>query len=131
MDASSLRITVANLSTTIADAALQGVIGAINQQLVKDFQPEWGGTSSVAGVTSTLAQLPALDAETEAVIYLGASSDDPTTNVGSVLGYHFINQAEVPYGFVYLDVCQLQNDDWHVTLSHEVLELLGDPLRVE
>lgn len=127
MDAASLQITVANISNTIPDSQLQAVIVALGEQLVQDFQPEWGGSSSVVGTTTPMSALPALDSQTQAVIYLGSSTDDPTTGVEPALGYHFDNQTGVPYGFVYLDVVALNGGNWSVTLSHEVLELLGDP----
>src|SRR5262249_39604425 len=42
-------------------------------------------------------------------------------------GYHSQNHHDVPYGFVYLDICKEYRQKWSHTLSHEVLELLADP----
>ncbi len=65
--------------------------------------------------------------DADAVIYLGDSSQDPTTGVKGALGYHSANNMKLPYGFVYLDICAKSKEVWTCTLSHEVLELLGDP----
>jgi hypothetical protein len=34
------------------------------------------------------------------------TAEDPTTGVDGALGDHSINHSDVPYGFVYLDICQ-------------------------
>jgi hypothetical protein len=41
------------------------------------------------------------------------------------LGYHFINAAEVPFGFVF--VLDPNSNEWTITLSHEALEMIIDP----
>ena len=43
-------------------------------------------------------------------------------------GYHDGNNADVPFGFVFLDACGEGADCWTVALSHEAIELVGDPL---
>jgi hypothetical protein len=50
--------------------------------------------------------------------------------VSGALGYHSDNYANIPYGFVYLDICAEYGEVWSCTLSHEVLELLADPTAV-
>ncbi|HTB21498.1 MAG TPA: hypothetical protein VK914_02205 [bacterium] len=120
-------ITIANISG-MDGPTLQAAVAAIGRQVTEHFQPEWGlgGTLTVTAVVLGQQQAP-IPAIQDAVIYIGNSSQDPTSGVDGTLGYHFQNFAHVPYGFVYLDVCAKANEPWTVSLSHEVLELLGDP----
>jgi hypothetical protein len=42
-------------------------------------------------------------------------------------GYHDTHFSGIPYGFVFLELSKKLKEDWTVTLSHEALELIGDP----
>jgi len=64
----------------------------------------------------------AADMRGDAVIYLWDETD-----VEGALGYHFQNNRGIPFGFVFTSVAEQLGEDWSVTLSHETLELLGDP----
>jgi hypothetical protein len=123
-----MRLTIANITKTITPAKLQDAVRAIARQVAADFQPEWHIGASVVGVTTTLGKRKApIQGQHDAIIYLGDSSQDPTTGVSGALGYHSQNHGNTPYGFVYLDVCKEYGEVWTCTLSHEVLELLADP----
>ncbi len=125
-----MTITVVNRSD-LADADLHRAIKAINRQFAEHFQPEWkfgaelslhaDAPSAHHGGRVSLAGLAGLRGD--AVIYLG----DRATLDGAE-GYHARNNANVPFGFVFLDVCREQKDEWSVALSHEAIELVGDPL---
>ncbi len=122
-----LSLAIANLSS-VDDATFAKVVAAIQQQVTADFQPEWGvGATLAISKPNFAAGQDWIDQATDAVIYVGDSSSDPTTGVGQVLGYHYANHGQTPYGFVYLDVCLQAKEAWCTTLSHEVLELLADP----
>lgn len=120
-------LTIANISTQVSSAQLDAAIAAISSQVTNDFQPEWGAGANLRGIATSLQNGAALQGNTDAIIYLGDSSQDPTTGVEGALGYHFNTHAGVPYGFVYLDISAMYDEDWSCTLSHEVLELLADP----
>ena len=120
-------ITVKNISTKIKDADFQPVISAIGEQIARDFHPEWDIAATLRGVTSPLTQTAHIQGQHNAIIYFGDSHQDPTTGVEGALGYHSVNHANLPYGFVYLDITEEYGEKWSVTLSHEALELLGDP----
>jgi|SoiMethySBSTD1v2_1073268.scaffolds.fasta_scaffold00083_40 hypothetical protein len=113
-------IAVVNFSS-VPDADAQAAIRAVNRQVLEDFQPIWGS----AYLSKLHAALPLVNGQpmqdmkvpAEAVIYL---VDQPS--IPGALGYHDMNNAEVPVGFVFTDL-----GDWTVTLSHEVLELIVDP----
>lgn len=121
------RLIIANLSS-IGDAELGAAVAAIQLQIKRDFEPEWGlSTVLVPQRVDKSAPQVDLNAATDAVIYVGDRSQDPDSGVDGVFGYHKTNNPGVPFGFVFHDVCQASREPWSVTLSHEVLELLADP----
>jgi hypothetical protein len=121
-------LTVANISTAIGSADFQAAIAAIGRQVNEDFAPEWGISANVRGTAVSLKNRKApIQGNHDAIIYVGDSSQDPTTGVEGALGYHSANHSGIPYGFVYLDITDEFGENWTTTLSHEVLELLGDP----
>jgi hypothetical protein len=113
-------IAVVNFSS-VSDADAQAAIRAVNRQVLEDFQPIWGSAyiSKLHAAAPLVNGQPVEDMKVpaEAVIYL---VDQPS--IPGALGYHDMNNAEVPVGFVFTDL-----GDWTVTLSHEVLELIVDP----
>ncbi|MBS0394013.1 MAG: hypothetical protein JSR54_05260 [Proteobacteria bacterium] len=125
-------LTVINLSAQVAAADFRVAIAAIGRQVAEDFRPEWGVEASVRGAALRLApgRDAAIQGRHDALIYVGDSSQDPTAGVGGAHGYHSRTYGNVPYGFVYLDVCRRYGEPWTRTLSHEVLELLADPTAV-
>lgn len=120
-------LTIANISTTVDDPSFAAAVAAIGAQVSNDFAPEWGVDATLNGTRLSLQGQAPLQSATDAIIYLGEESQDPTTGVANAYGYHFANYSHIPYGFVYLDVCAKYGEDWSCTLSHEVLELLADP----
>jgi len=122
-----MNVTIANLSQ-IAEPDFENAVAAIGRQVTEHFEPEWG-----IGATLKAIQLPLkgkkapIQKDADAVIYLGDSSQDSKVGVKGALGYHSANNKNTPYGFVYLDICAKYKEIWTCTLSHEVLELLGDP----
>jgi hypothetical protein len=125
-------ISVINRSKAVTDAELQQAVRAINRQLEEDFYPHWqfgarlrvDGAGRVAGERDKRIALPLLPGRRgDAVIYL----HDAATVKGAE-GYHDKNNIDVPFGFVFLDICKECGDDWTVALSHEAIELVGDPL---
>jgi len=123
-----MRLTIANLSSSVSSAELNDVVQALQEQVSRHFAPEWGRDATVRGVRGAVEEGQfAISGRHDAIIYLGDSVDDPTTGVENALGYHSASQGGVPYGFVYLDICRECEEPWTATLSHEVLELLVDP----
>jgi hypothetical protein len=126
-----MRLTVVNVSSSISSAEFHSVVRAIARQVNEDFTPEWSIVATLRSATSTLKnrKVP-IEGRHNAIIYVGDSSQDPTTGVTGALGYHSDNHANIPYGFVYLDICKEYGESWSCTLSHEVMELLADPTAV-
>ena len=116
---------VNHTSTSVADEELQTVVRAINRQIQEDFRPYWsvdaelrlegrGGLQPDKQATSELRG--------DGVIYLWDEVD-----VEGALGYHDRNSRGIPFGFVFTELSTSMGEPWSVTLSHEALELLGDP----
>lgn len=122
-----MRVTVVNVSHSIHSTEFHAAVAAIGKQVKEDFEPAWNISAILRGVTHSLAGKAPIEGLNDALIYLGDSSQDPTTGVEGALGYHSTNHKDIPYGFVYLDICSEYGEEWTTTLSHEVLELLGDP----
>jgi hypothetical protein len=109
----------------VTDEELQTVIRAINRQLHEDFCPYWGfgATLRLEGRSAAQPdQAQPADMRGDAVIYLWNQTDVP-----GAIGYHAANGGGIPFGFVFTEVARSIGEHWSVTLSHEALELVGDP----
>jgi hypothetical protein len=108
----------------ISDEEFQTVIRAVNRQIEGDFAPYWGfgarlrleGRSEKRPGEHSLA-----DMRGDAVLYVWDHVDP------AAQGYHETNDQGIPYGYVFLDLSAALEEPWSVTLSHEALELIGDP----
>jgi hypothetical protein len=110
---------------SLSDEAVQQAIRAINRQIKQDFEPYWslGATLRLEGKAGPKPkQQEASDMRGEAVIYLWDK-----VNVANALGYHDRNNRGIPFGFVFTELSKSLGESWTVTLSHEALELIGDP----
>jgi len=119
-------ITVVNMSKRVSDDKAQEVIRAVNRQVREDFEPYWslGATLRLEGRSKKAPDtLSPPDMRGDAVLYLWDKVDVP-----GALGYHDANARGIPYGFVFTELEQALNEEWTVTLSHEALELIADPL---
>jgi hypothetical protein len=110
---------------TLTDADVQNAIRAINAQIAHDYKPYWHISAELRlegsiGKDPDEKALPELRGD--AVIYLWND-----TNVDDALGYHETNAAGVPFGFIFTELSAEMHEPWSVTLSHEALELIGDP----
>jgi hypothetical protein len=109
-------------SSNLAARALDRAIAAINRQLAEDFAPWWGMPATLR--KAPRGKLPPSERKVQdaCVLYLQKEVDDEGT-----LGYHDKNEAGIPFAVVSTDVSDELGEEWTVTLSHEVLELIGDP----
>jgi hypothetical protein len=109
----------------VLDADVQRVVRAVNRQIEGDFAPYWslGATLRLEGRSEKSPSKQTLaDMRGDAVLYLWNRAD-----ADDALGYHDLNNRGIPYGFVFTDVAKELGEHWSVTLSHEALELIGDP----
>jgi hypothetical protein len=119
-----MNISVIN-HTAIPDAQVQEVLRAVNRQIEGDFAPYWSLSAQLrlegrSGKTPSKQTL--VDMRGDAVIYLWDKVD-----VDDALGYHDLNFRGIPFGFVFTELSKELKEAWSVTLSHEALELIGDP----
>ena len=109
-------IAIKNQSTVITDAQLTPAVAAVQVQVSRDWFPIWRTTATIIQLTKT-QPIPA----GAWPIYILDNS-----NVAGALGYHD-ESTGVPYGRVFVKTCQQYGLSWTVTLSHELLEMLGNP----
>jgi hypothetical protein len=111
--------------TTIQDPEVQETLRAVNRQLAEDFEPYWsfGANLRLEGIVGPKPN-PKKPEELrgDAIIYLWDGAD-----VDDAIGYHEKNNRGIPYGFVFTEIAREIGEPWSVTLSHEALELVGDP----
>lgn len=119
-------ISIINLTSgKVSDEELQRVIRAINRQIAEDFEPYWsfGARLRLEGNSSSTPDKQSLaDMRGDAILYLWDKTD-----VANALGYHDSNNRGIPFGFVFTELSSQLGEPWSVTLSHEALELVGDP----
>jgi hypothetical protein len=126
-----MNLSIANVSSSIPEDEFDAAVAAIGRQVDEHFGPEWDASATLTSMALQIGDTKAsVDAAADAVIYVGDEAEDPTTGVKNILGYHSTNHADIPYGFVYLDVCAAYHEHWTTTLSHEVLELIADPAAI-
>src|SRR5258708_4321427 len=121
-------ISVINMSNgAVSDADLQRVIRAVNRQIASDFAPYWSFGSQLrlegkTGRRKERSPIDPADMRGDAILYLR-----DVVEVTDADGYHDRHFSGIPYGVVFLELSKKLNEDWTVTLSHEALELTGDP----
>jgi hypothetical protein len=108
-----------------SDAEVLAAIRAVNRQIAEDFVPYWGfgATLRLEGKTGPgKGRFDAADMRGDAVLYIRDKAD-----IADAEGYHDTNFRGIPYGFVFLELADTLEEPWTATLSHEALELVGDP----
>jgi len=110
-------LCVWNKSSVVADAEAQAVCEALQVQISRDFAPVWRIDATVIFVPSTGTPVP--------TAWVIAVMDD--TSQAGALGWHEVDAANKPQGFVFARTDAQYGLSWSVTLSHEALELLADP----
>src|SRR2546429_328708 len=111
-------VAVLNRSTVAIDEEVERIAGALQQQVDRDFAPAWGVRTSLTflpkGVTDGWQgrwNVVVLDTSDEA----------------NALGYHDLTPDGLPLGKCFAKTDQMVGAQLSVTMSHELLEMLGDP----
>lgn len=109
-------IAVIRQTDKLTDQDVARYVEAQNIQLSRDFKPIWGIEATAVQVHPNMPLLAG-----EYVLYLRdhTGADD--------LGNHAATSG-TPYGIIGAADCALDGSSWTVDASHEVLEMLVDPL---
>ncbi|WP_230330094.1 hypothetical protein [Nocardia aurantiaca] len=106
-----------NRSTALTDAQVSAVVPALQTQVHRDWAPVWGSDADLSFVASG-RQPPA------GAWWLVVSDD---SDQAGALGYHDLTDEGLPMGKVFARSDINAGLQWSVTVSHELLEMLGDP----
>ncbi|HTM29927.1 MAG TPA: hypothetical protein VL263_01405 [Vicinamibacterales bacterium] len=110
----------------LTDEQIQAGIRAVNRQIAHDFSPHWHIGADLRlegsiGKRPDRTRLPELRGD--AIVYLW----DSVRSVDDAVGFHESNAAGIPFGVVFTELVKEMDEPWTATLSHEALELIGDP----
>lgn len=111
------QIVVVNESTVLTDADVQHAVVALSTQVGRDWAPAWGSGATVSFMPKS--QQPGA---TDWVLGILDDSDQ-----AGALGYHDVTDTGMPLGKAFAKIDMAHNLSWTVTISHELLEMLGDP----
>lgn len=104
-------------SSGVADSDAEAWTAALQKQVTNDFMPRWHAGATLVYIP--IGQKP--PAETWQIALL-ANSDQ-----AGALGYHDLTPDGYPLGHIFCQTDAKYGLKSSVTLSHELLEMLGDP----
>jgi hypothetical protein len=111
------KIALVNTSTVVEDAEVAEIGHALQHQINEDFRPVWFTNAEVIAVPK--GQKP------DASHWWIVVADD--VEQAGALGYHDLTPAFAPTAIVGAKTDLEYNAKVSVTISHEALEMLGDP----
>jgi len=109
-------IAITNQSTVLTDQQVSDVLPALQKQVSLDFRGYWDIDATLVFLHKDLP----LTAGWWQIVVL----DDP--DQAGALGYHELSSQGTPLGKIFAKLDQQVGAQWTVTLSHELLEMLGD-----
>src|SRR2546425_857524 len=117
--ASIIKIAVLNSTTLVPASDVQDWVHAVNIQMSRDFFPSDGRPGLVTVTYYPKGAVAPVDSWWIAVV--------DNADVANALGYHDLTSAGLPLGKVFVGTALTYGEKPSVTLSHELLEMLGDP----
>lgn len=115
-----LYIDVINHSTVVNDATIESYCEAIQRQVREHFAPVWG-VGFYTHVTRRHVPMTSQKTARHMTVYILDDSDEP-----GALGYHDTDENNNPLGKVFAKTDLDHNLAVSVTMSHEILEMIGD-----
>ncbi len=112
-----IKVAVMNQSTVVKDNDAEKVVGILQTQVTRDFAPVWGINADLRFVQS--------GKKPNAGEWWLVILDD--ADQAGALGYHDVTSEGLPLGKVFARTSMNYKEQWNVTASHELLEMLGDP----
>jgi hypothetical protein len=113
----NIKISVINSSTVRQDSDVKRLIPILQNQVHHDFAPVWGVDADLTFVAK--GHKP--DPSSWWLVIL-----DNADQAGA-LGYHDLTDTGMPLGKVFAATDDQYHQEYSVTTSHELLEMLGDP----
>jgi len=110
-------IAITNASTCLTDAQVEAAIPALQRQVSQDFKSYWDMDCSL---TFLPKDQPLYGGWWQIVL-----TDNP--DQAGALGYHELTSQGTPLGKIFAGLDMQSGSSWTLTLSHELLEMLGDP----
>ena len=114
---SDIIIDIINESTVLTDSQLGKAVAAVQTQVHRDFAPVWG-------VDADLVLVPKGKKLHHDRWWIGVFDN---SDKAGALGYHDVTSTGLPLGKVFAESDIQSNSSWSNDLSHEALEMLGDP----
>jgi hypothetical protein len=114
----AISIQVQNISTVMADDRVEAVLNAVTAQVAEDVAPVWGNQSVVFSLIPKDAKF-----SPGRWRFVVADSSDQA----GAAGYHQTNSGE-PIGYAFAKTTIDAGMNPSVTISHEILEMIGDAL---
>lgn len=112
-----IQVSIINQCSVLSDEQLKPVVDALQIQVTRDFYPAFGINAGLTFVPKGQTPPPG----TWWLVILDTSDEQQS------LGYHDLTSEGLPIGKVFAKSDLDVGASWSVTISHELLELLGDP----
>ena len=117
MSTTPVVIAVLNESTVVSDAEVIKVVAALQVQVSQHFAPVWG-------LDATILFVPKGSSPPQGAWWLTVLDN---SDQAGALGYHDLTNEGLPLGKVFAGTDLQYGQQWSVTASHELLEMLADP----
>jgi hypothetical protein len=111
------QVAIINESTVVTDAQISAMVSALQTQVSDHFAPIWGRDAQLSFLPT--GSTPPLDKWWLAIL--------DTSDQAGALGYHETTDAGLPCGKVFAQDDIANGSSLSVTISHELLEMLGNP----
>src|SRR5437660_5169759 len=105
-------ISIVNESETVTDADLKRKLLALQKQITRDFEPVWGWGANL--------RFNAKKFDMQVIV-------KDTDDEGGFLGFHIKDGKPITYIFAEDDIAD--SGEYTSTLSHELLEMIADPIK--
>lgn len=113
----SIEIAIINEYDPVDDAEVAKAVAALQKQVSRDFAAAWGADAKL-----TIVKKGATPPAGAWWLIILDNSDQ-----AGALGYHDLTSEGLPLGKVFAGTDKRYGEQWTVTASHELLEMLGDP----
>lgn len=113
----NIKIAIVNETTVLIDGEVPAVVNALQRQVHEHFAAVWG-------IDADLTFVPKGSTPFKGAWWLVLLDN---SDQAGALGYHDLTPEGMPMGKVFVKTDMDYQQQWSVTASHELLEMLGDP----